>query len=291
MTSGFGAGKIVGMAATNVLNPAVRRVQLGIVMRLLRERAGAKPKEIAPQLGWYVAKVTKLEKGDVTISLPEIDRLIELYGVEGEEADKVRRLGTEARKRDRPSRVPDWGQTYVALEAAASEIKFYDGEVVPGMLQTADYARAMLANSLANTLDEIEVRVAERVQRGARVGSSEALWVVLGEAALYREVGGPDVLREELRHLLEVGRFRNVTIQILPFKSGEHVAMGASFTVLHLVEPVATFAYLEGLTDADYLDRAHHTAMYNDVFDKLRVAALGDRESAKLLQHRIDELT
>ncbi|WP_344137108.1 helix-turn-helix transcriptional regulator [Saccharopolyspora halophila] len=281
------------MVTAEALNPAVRRVQLGIVLRLLRERAGAKPKEVAPQLGWYVAKVTKLEKGDVTISLPEIDRLIELYGVQGEEAEKVRRLGAEARKRDRPSRVPDWGQTYVALEAAASEVKFYDGEVVPGMLQTAGYARAILGNSLANTPDEIETRVAERVQRCDRLSSPEApsLWVVLGEAVLYREVGGPEVLRAELRQLLELGGRRNVTIQILPFKSGEHVAMGASFTLLHLADPVATFAYLEGLTDADYLDRAHHTAMYGEVFDRLRVAALGDRESAKLLQRRIEELT
>lgn len=216
--------------------------------------------------------------------------MIELYGVQGEEAEKVRSLGTEARKRDRPSRVPDWGQTYVALEAAASEVKFYDGEVVPGMLQTAGYA---LANSLANTPDEIEMRVAERVQRCDRLSSPDApsLWVVLGEAVLYREVGGLDVLRDELRHLLELGERRNVTIQILPFKSGEHVAMGASFTLLHLADPLGTFAYLEGLTDADYLDRAHHTAMYTEVLDKLRVAALGDRESAKLLQCRIEELT
>ncbi|MGW5644862.1 helix-turn-helix domain-containing protein [Saccharopolyspora sp. NPDC003752] len=281
------------MVNSEALNPAVRRVQLGIILRLLRERAELKPKDVAPKLGWYVAKVTKLEKGDVTISLAEVDRLIELYGVEGGEAEKVRRLGTEARKRDRPSRVPDWGQTYVALETAAAEVKVYDSELIPGTLQTEDYARAVLSLSVANTADEIEARVTERVLRGKRLHADNppSLWVVLGEAALYREVGGRHVLRAQLQHLVEIGQLRHVTIQVLPFKTGEHIALGTSFTLIHLADPVATFAYLEGLTDADYLDRPSHTAVYAEVFDKLRVTALGDRESATLLERRIEDLT
>lgn len=281
------------MVNADALNPAVRRVQLGIILRLLRERADLKPKDVAPRLGWYVAKVTKLEKGGVTISDPELDRLIELYRVDGEEAEKVRRLGAEARKRDRPSRVPDWGQTYIALETAAAEIKVYDSELIPGMLQTEDYARAVLSLSVANTADEIDARVTERAQRGKRLHIAEppSLWVVLGEAALYREVGGPHVLHAQLQHLLEVGQLRHVTIQVLPFTTGEHIALGTSFTLLHLADPMATFVYLEGLTDADYLDRASHTAVYQEVFDKLRVTALGDRESATMLERRIEELT
>lgn len=281
------------MVNTDALNPAVRRVQLGIILRLLRERAELKPKDVAPPLGWYVAKVTKLEKGDVTISVAEINVLIDLYGVGGEEAEKVRRLGAEARKRDRPSRVPDWGQTYIALETAAAEIKVYDGELIPGTLQSQDYARAVLSLSVANTPDEIEARATERAQRGKRLYASEppSLWVVLGEAALYREVGGPHVLCAQLQHMLDVGQLRHVTIQVLPFKTGEHIALGTSFKLLHLADPVATFAYLEGLTDADYLDRPSHTALYDEVFDKLRVTALGDRESATMLERRIEELT
>ncbi|GAB2744074.1 helix-turn-helix transcriptional regulator [Salinifilum aidingensis] len=281
------------MVNSDTLNPAVRRVQLGIILRLLRERSQLKPKDIAPKLGWYQAKVTKLEKGGVTISAAEIDRLIELYQAETPEAEKVRRLGTEARKRDRPSRVPDWGQTYAALEAAAAEIKVYDGELLPGMLQTEAYARAVLSNSLENTADEIDERARERVQRGDRLNIDDApnLWAVFGEAILYRLVGGQHVLRDQLQHLVELTAKRNVTIQVLPFSSGEHVALGTGFTLLHLADPMATFAYLEGLTDADYLDRPSHTAAYQHVFDKLRVAALSDHESTKMLERRIDELT
>lgn len=281
------------MVNSDALNPAVRRVQLGIILRLLRERTELKPKDVAPQLGWYVAKVTKLDKGDVTISLPEIDKLIEIYGVTGEEAEKVRRLGAEARKRDRPSRVPDWGQTYVALETAAAEVKTYGGEVIPGMLQTEDYARAFLSLSVANTADEIDARATERAQRGKLLHAEDppSLWVVLGEAALHQEVGGQHVLRAQLQHLLTIGQLRHVTIQVLPFKTGEHVALGTPFTLIHLADPVATFAYLEGLTDADYLDRPSHTAVYNEAFDKLRVTALGDRESSTMLERRIEELT
>lgn len=173
------------------------------------------------------------------------------------------------------------------------EVKVYDSELIPGTLQTDDYARAVLSLSVANTADEIEARVAERVLRGKRLHADNppSLWVVLGEAALYREVGGRHGLRAQLQHLVEIGQLRHVTIQVLPFKTGEHIALGTSFRLLHLADPVATFAYLEGLTDADYLDRPSHTAVYAEVFDKLRVTALGDRESATLLERRIEELT
>ncbi|TDD52260.1 DUF5753 domain-containing protein [Saccharopolyspora elongata] len=274
-------------------NPAVRRVQLGLLLRELRERNEIKPKVIADRLDWYSGKLTRVEKGELTIAAAEMDVLIDLFGVvDADEAEKLRRLASDARKRDRPSRVPDWARTYTALEAAAAEVKAYKVDLVPGIMQTEDYARAVLSTSLLTPSSEIDERAAERTQRGEMIVRNDAreISVVLGEGVLCCEVGGRDVLRAQLRRIRELADLRHVTVQILPYSRGEHVAIGTPFTVLHLADPVATYACLEGLTDADYLDRPSHTNVYVQAFDRLRVAALDDRESARLLEQRANEL-
>lgn len=274
-------------------NPAVRRVQLGLLLRELRERNDIKPKVIADRLDWYSGKLTRVEKGELTIASAEMDVLIDLFGItDDDEAAKLRQLASEARKRDRPSRVPDWARTYAALEAAAAEVKAYSIDLVPGIMQTEDYAHAVLSTSLLTPLSEIHERASERARRGEMImaNSDREISVVLGEGVLYCEVGGRDVLRAQLRHIREQANSRQVTVQILPYRRGEHVALGTPFIVLHLADPVATYACLEGLTDADYLDRPNHTNVYVQAFDRLRVAALDDRESARMLERRAKEL-
>lgn len=272
--------------------PAVRRVQVGLILRTLRERAGVKPKDIAARLDWYSSKLTRVEKGELMVSAAEVEELLRIFGVtDREEAERLRALAREARRRDRPARVPDWAATYVALEGAAAEIKCYDGELVHGVLQTAAYARAILSDPLDDTRD-IEPSVQERMDRGARVmsGDGPSVWAVLGEAALHREVGGREALREQLDHLRVAARRPNVTIQVLPFSAGQHIALGISFVLLHLTEPVATYTYLEGLTSSDYLDKPSHTDNYVRTFDTLRAAAASERETVRMLERRIEEL-
>lgn len=292
---------MIGMV--NHANPAVSRVQLGITMRLLREQAAVKPRTVAETMVWHGAKLTRLEQGQVTISDAEIDRLADLYAVTDEpERERLRKLAAEARRRGRPPRVPDWGQTYVALESAAAEIKVFTGELFPGLLQTEDYARALLSHSARTLLSqtslisddaEVDDRAAERAQRGKILTNDPApdLWVVVSEGALHRMVGGREVFLDQLRHVVKLSKLPNVTLQVLPFGSGEHVAIDTSFTLLHLADPVATYVYLEGLTDADYLDKPNHTAVYVRAFDRLRVSALSDRESATMLTRRIADLS
>ncbi|GAA4857926.1 helix-turn-helix transcriptional regulator [Saccharopolyspora cebuensis] len=272
--------------------PAVRRVQVGLILRGMRERAGVKPKDIAARLDWYNSKLTRVEKGELMVSAAEVEELLRMFEVnDAGEADRLRTLAKEARRRDRPARVPDWAATYVALESAATEIKSYDAELVHGALQTETYARAILSDPLDDTRD-VEPAVAERVERGSRIldGEGPSTWCVLGEAALYREVGGRDALREQLEHLRCAARKPNVALQVIPFSAGQHIGLGSSFVVLHLTEPVATYAYLEGLTGSDYLDKPSHTSQYVRAFDTLRAAAASERETLRMLENRIEDL-
>ncbi|TDC96916.1 XRE family transcriptional regulator [Saccharopolyspora aridisoli] len=273
--------------------PAVRRVQVGLMLRAMRERSGVKSKEINETLDWYVGKLQKVESGNLTVSAAEVNELVRLFGLDDHtEADRLRALAKEARRRDQPARVPDWAATYVALEGAAAEIKYYDPEVIPAVLQTEHTARASLSNPLDETQD-VEPAVVERVRRADRVLSEDApqLWCVVGEAALFRQVGGREVLRDQLQHLRKAAARPNVTVQVLPFDAGEHVALGSSWTLLHLEEPSATFVYTEALTSADYLDKPAHTDRYVKAFDTLRMIAASDRASVKMLDRRIKELT
>lgn len=272
--------------------PAVRRVQVGLILRALRERSGVKQKEINDRLDWYVGKLQKVERGDLTVSAAEVNELVRLFEVDDEaEAERLRSLAKEARRRDQPARVPDWAATYVALEGAAAEIKFFDPEILPAILQTEHYARAILSNPLDDTQD-VEPAVGERMARAERVlaeGGPE-VWCVIGEAVLHRRVGGASALRDQLQHLRRAAARPNVTLQILPFEVGEHVALGSSFRLLRLAEPEATYVYLEGLTSGDYLDKPAHTDRYVTAFDRLRMVAASDRVTVQMLDRRINEL-
>ncbi|MBE9373132.1 helix-turn-helix domain-containing protein [Saccharopolyspora sp. HNM0983] len=274
--------------------PAVRRVQVGLTLRSLREQAGVRPKDVAERLDWYPNKVTRVEKGELIVSAAEVEELLRMFDVSaGEDADRLRVLAREARKRDRPARVPDWAATFVALEGAAAEIKYYDPEVVPPIFQTEDYTRAVLSHPLDDTVD-VEPAIAERMQRADRAllaKQAPEVMCVLGEATLYRAIGGKHVLRGQLQHLRWVAARPNVTLQILPFDSGEHVALGTSWTVLHLAEPVATFVYTESLVGSDYFDKPSQTGRHLKAFDILCGAASSDRTSVDMLDRRIDELT
>jgi transcriptional regulator with XRE-family HTH domain len=271
----------------------VTRVQLGILLREWRDRAGLSSKDAADLLEWHPSKLSKVEKGAARISAAELDRLLDKYGVPPEEAERMRALGKEARKRGVAGRVPDWGQTYVELEQGADEIRMYSDELIPGVLQTDDYARALISTWPNPSSEDIDERLAYRVQRRRRLLAEPApdLWVVLGEAALYRLVAGREGLWNQLRWLRELADHRSVSLQILPFSVGEHIALGAGFSILSFREPRTTFVYYEGLTGATYLDRPPHTEVYSAVFQRLLVAAANERESKRMLDERIKELS
>ncbi|WP_147454972.1 DUF5753 domain-containing protein [Saccharothrix australiensis] len=178
------------------------------------------------------------------------------------------------------------------LEAHAAEIKTFRETMLPGTVQTEDYARALLSMSLTTPPADVGNAARERALRQELLTSDNppAFWLVLAEPALLRPVGGTAVFRAQLERLRELVDLPNVTFQVLPLDRGEHHALGTPFTLLRLDVPALAIAYLEGLTDANYLDHPKATDVYALAFDRLRVTALDDRASAKMLDRRISAL-
>jgi hypothetical protein len=265
-----------------------QRFKLGDALRQAREAAGLKPVDVEKELRWYTGKASRVENGTRVPVAAEVDRLAQLYRVSDEQAATLHLLADAARRKSTPAHVADFAQTYVTLERAAEEILYVDAELIPGVLQTEDYARAVLSS--AGLTADVEKRVADRVAR-RRILTQDPpvrLRVALGEAVLHRQVGGPDVHREQLTHLLKVGEMANVDVRIIPFAGGAHPALGVGFTHVRLATSDITRVYIEGLTDATYLHEDDDTAVYAAGFERLWSIALSAAESATILRRRID---
>jgi hypothetical protein len=270
----------------------VQRLQLGMLLRRHREASGHKTKEVLNALDWYGSKLSRLESGGVTIAAAELDRLIELYDVPDEDADRLRDLGREARRRGKLQPVREYARTYLELERSATKVSIHRGELLPGILQTESYARVLLASGPADLpAEDINAVAAERASRIDRfTGDRANLWVVLGEAVLHRPVGGVVAHREQLAHLRRIAELPKVTLQVLPFSVGEYSALGMDFTILDLAEPPLTVVYVEALTDALYRDGAEDVERYRVALTKAQVAAASERESARMLEARLRDL-
>jgi transcriptional regulator with XRE-family HTH domain len=269
--------------------PVVQRILLGGELRALREAAKISTEDAATALGWYRTKVSKAETGTVRVTVAELCDLLRLYQADEATSERVQRLGEEARRKTTPARVPDWASKYVSLEANATEIKIFFGDSIPGLLQTRDYARAVLSTSVVVPPAEVEQMATNREHRAERLRSgAPLLWVVLGEEALRRTVGDPQIQRGQLLRLRELAELPNVTVQIMPLSGGAHTALGMTFILLDLGR--SRTVYIEGLTSADYLVRPQHIQTYTLAFDRLRVASLGDRESLTIINTLINEL-
>ncbi|WP_190819994.1 DUF5753 domain-containing protein [Saccharopolyspora pogona] len=188
--------------------------------------------------------------------------------------------------------MPDWAKKYVNLEACASEIKLFYGDTIPGVLQTRDYARELLSASVVVPAMDVDAMAESRERRAARFFEprSPLLWVVLGEEAILRQVGDRDIRRAQLEQLRSLAELDHVTIQVIPLASGAHAGLGIAFTLLHLEQANSDIAYIESLTSSDYLSRPQHTRAYSLVFDRLRVAAISDRETLSLINQEIEAL-
>jgi hypothetical protein len=263
-----------------------QRFELGEMLKRARDKAGLKPRTVEDELRWYAGKTSRVEAGTRVPVPAEIDRLAELYRLGKGDRETLHLLADAARKRESPSRVADFAQTYVTLERAATEIRYYDAELVFGLLQSERYARAVLANSRSQHVEE---RTADRVARQTILTRENPpdVRVILGEAALHRMVGGKEGLREQVAELLAKGRLPNVAIRVLPFAAGAHRALGVGFTFLRLAAPAITRVYIEGQTDATYIHEPDETAVYEQDFAILWAVALDEQRSASILRRRI----
>jgi DNA-binding XRE family transcriptional regulator len=279
--------------------PTVRRMLVGARLRRLRTELGLTRDEAAQAIRASEWKIHRLENGQVGFKDRDIIDLLARYQVT--DPAEVADFLTLAREANTPGWwqhygdvLPSWFRTYVDLEQAATLIRTYEGQFVPGLLQTDDYMRAVVRGAhLEESSDEVGRRVRLRMARQillTREGPPR-LWAVVDEAALRRPVGGKEVMRGQLERLIEATKLPNVTLQILPFASGAHPAMVGSFSVLRFPdEELPDIVYLEHLTSALYLNKPDEVDQYLHVMESICVRAAAPDQTVELLDQILAEL-
>ncbi|KDN86489.1 helix-turn-helix domain-containing protein [Kitasatospora cheerisanensis] len=271
----------------------VRRILLGSQLRRLREGCAISREDAGYAIRASESKISRMELGRVSFKERDVADLLSLYGLAGgPERETLLALVREANKsgwwHSYNDVLPNWFQTYMGLEEAAALIRTYEVQFVPGLLQCDEYSRAIFAqNRPALADDEIERRVALRTRRQKLLteGRGPKLWAVIDEAALRRPVGGPEVMRAQLEHLVELAQFPSVVLQVMPFRFGAHAGESGAFSVLRFPEQdLPDVVYLEQLTSALYLDKRDDVDEYLQVMERLCVDSLTPQQTLELLQ-------
>jgi transcriptional regulator with XRE-family HTH domain len=271
-----------GLTAAGNGGPTALRILLGAQLRRLREARRITLEDAGKVIRASGSKVSRLETGRVGFKDRDLADLLTFYGVsDSQQRDALRDLARSANARgwwhDYCDVLPTWFEAYIGLEEAATSIRAYEIQFVPGLLQTEDYARAVaMLGHAGSPAEEIERRVRLRMARQSLLAEPRPthLWAVLDEAVLRRPAGRPGVMRRQLQHLLEAADRPNVTIQVVPFKAGLHAAAGGPFSILRFAErDLPDVVYLEQLTSALYLDRRETVDHYMAVMERLCLQA------------------
>jgi transcriptional regulator with XRE-family HTH domain len=282
---------------TRAGGPTVQRLVLGNQLHRLRESRGITAEQAAEAIRGSHSKISRMEHGRVGFKERDVGDLLTLYGVtDSEERAALLNLAREANTpgwwHAYSDILPAWLEPYVGLEAAATVIRTYQIQLVPGLLQTEGYARALIRQGSAASEEEIARRSELRASRQEILRRPDApqLWVVVDEGALRRPVGTREIVREQLRYLIEVADHPAVTFQILPFSSGAHSAMGGPFTILRFAEPdLQDVVYIEQLTSALYLDKPVEVDSYLEVMEQLCLQAEPVANTTKVLKQILAE--
>ncbi len=272
--------------------PTVRRLVLGGHLRRLREDAGITAEQAAALIRSSRSKIARLEQGRVGAKQRDIADLLSLYGVgPGEKREALMGLAREGNApawwQTYSDVLPGWVEPYFGLEAAASFIREYELQFVPGLLQTEEYARAVMRLGNSPTEDEVVLRAEARISRQVILhrDNPPRLWAVIDENALRRPIGGRQVMEGQLRHLIDMCDHPAVTLQILPLSTGAHRAMGGPFTILRYDHPyLRDVVYIEQLTSALYLDQPAEVDAYLEVIEEACLQAPASARTKALLQ-------
>jgi uncharacterized protein DUF5753/helix-turn-helix protein len=275
----------------NAFGPTVPRMILGNQLRRFREAASVPPDRAGDEIRASRSKISRMENGRVRFKVRDVIDLLTLYGITDEETRaSVLSLVRQANTPGWWSKygvTADWFEAYLGLETSASVIRTFDLQFMHGLFQTESYARAVtLLSYMSATADEIDQRVSLRLKRQELLSGPKPphVWSVIDEGALRRPIGGPAVMRAQLKRLCEINSMRNVTIQIAPFALGGHAATGGAFTVLRFGEAeVPDVVYLEQLTSALYLDKREDVDHYMEVMNRLSATALTPGKTARFL--------
>jgi transcriptional regulator with XRE-family HTH domain len=266
---------------------------LGAQLRKLRESRGISREDAGYSIRASESKISRMELGRVSFKERDVADLLTLYGVT-EEAERLAMLGLvhEANAagwwHNYGEVMPTWFQTYVGLEESAALIRTFEVQFVHGLLQTEAYIRSVIRLGHPEAADAwVERRVGLRLERQKLLVSEQAphFVAVMDEGALRRPFGGPEVMREQIRHILEAAEASNVDVRILPFSTGGHAAGGGAFTLLSFPESdLPDLVYLEQLTGAIYVDKHDEVVEYDLAMNALGQVALTPAESLDWLR-------
>jgi transcriptional regulator with XRE-family HTH domain len=279
--------------------PTVRRRRLGTELRRLRESSGYKLEEVAAQLGVAPSTLSRIETGKAPTKSAYLNQMLETYGVS--DAGQRQILVDMAREGHRKGWwaayddvLPSGFDIYVGLEAETAAIRSYEISVVHGLLQIAEYARAILREMFPrHSPEQIDRLVELRMARQGRFDDDPPLelWAILDEAVIRRIVGGAAVMRRQLTHLLAEADRTGLTLQVLPFACGAHAGHGGPFSILEFPDcSDSEVAYVESVAGIIYLEKDREVRARSEAFDRLRAAALSPGASADLIAQAARDL-
>ncbi|RKT56794.1 helix-turn-helix domain-containing protein [Saccharothrix australiensis] len=269
-------------------SPTLLRRRLVGELRRLREAAALTIEDVGERLECSASKISRIETGRVGVTPRDVRDMLAAYGADRATLDELVRLAREARRKAWWDAFGDVAPgRYIGFEADAEAARTYQGLMIPGLLQTEGYTRALIADVLPDAPPgEVDRRVELRRARQALLVEDEplALHAVIDEAALRRLVGGPATMVGQLRRLAEVAELDNVTLQVIPFEAGGHAAMDGPFVILAFPEKSdPDLVYLEGTRGEVYLEQPAEVARYADLFARLAAASLDPSASAALV--------
>ncbi|MEU4694225.1 helix-turn-helix transcriptional regulator [Actinoplanes sp. NPDC023714] len=276
---------------SDIEGPTLRRRRLGAELKRCREAAGLTQQDVSRHFEWHAAKVTRIETARVAVTPRDVRDLLTLYNIRDQgyrealvelaRLSRERTWWTDYRDIMRPG-------NFVGLEAAASSMRVWEPIIVPGLLQTEAYMRALIKTGRSSdTPQQIDRRVALRLTRQSRLGGERPLELsaLMDESVLRRVIGGEDVMAEQLKHLIDTARLPNVTLQILPFDSGEHPFLGGSAVLLEFRETThLDVVYLEGIAGDYYEEQPDEVARYRQEFERMSARALDHRTTIKMIE-------
>ncbi|MEO3870463.1 helix-turn-helix transcriptional regulator [Nonomuraea sp. B12E4] len=271
--------------------PTLRRRRLAAELRVLRERADFTGEQAAKRLNWSVSKVSRIETCQVGVKARDLSALLDLYGASAVKQEELRQLARTATRRgwwDTYESIPTEYANYISLESEASSIRCFSQGLIHGLLQTEDYARAVIKAALAPFAPstEIDRRVEIRLTRQKVLDRDNVfnIWMVLDEAALHRVVGGPEVMKRQCEFLIQQSQLPNVTIQVLTSAVGAHPAATTPFSILAFPEVYdPDVVYIETLTSNLWIEDDGDVHRHSVAFDQLRAVAVSPDESAELI--------
>jgi transcriptional regulator with XRE-family HTH domain len=282
------------------LGPTVRRRRLGAELRRLRDGQSLKLEEVAERLDLAPSTLSRIETGKAPTKTAYLTAMLDLYGVDDPAARRV--LIDMAREGHRKGWwssyddiLPSGFDIYVGLEAEASGLRSYESYLVHGLLQTTDYALAVLREIRPRDSEEHLLRGVElRMQRQRLLEQDPVLdlWIIMDEGAIRRTIGGPDVMRRQLEHLVQASRWSNVTLQVLTFECGAHAGLTGPFSILEFPERTdPDVAHTESLGGMIYLEKDREVRACAEAFDRMRACALSPAASIELIQQAAEGLT